>query len=230
MLSFYPRGPMTVLTLRQSSCPGAAARRAAVLGARISAFVVIFFLASASFSFLPVSLAQNPERGADLRPCTTGAQESGDGKKPANPRKKNAAQEKTNSGAACLEVHSSSLDVQEHVQSFVRDQKWHVGDEQIGEAFLSFSMALTKDDLLGYATPDAAAAHVQWRSGKVVVLVKTADLADGFVRIIVGAHFEGFGESDDSFAMQRASWNLASNGKLEALLISGLQAHYRADH
>ena len=135
-----------------------------------------------------------------------------------------------NAGTACLEVHSTSLDVQEHVQSFVREQKWHVGDEQIGEAFLSFNMALAKEDLLGYTMPDAAAALVQWRSGKVVVLVKTSDLSDGYARTIVSAHFEGFGESDDAFAMQRASWTLLSNGKLEAILISGLRAHYRTDH
>ena len=169
-----------------------------------------------------------PEVG--VRPCAPGSQEADGEQKPAKTKKKNAGQAKTNSGVACLEVHFSSLDVQEHVQAFVRTQKWHVGDEQIGEAFLSFSMALTKDDLLGYTTPDAAVAHVQWRSGKVVVLVKTADLADGYARTIVSAHFEGFGESDDVFAMQRASWTLLSNGKLEAMLISGLRAHYRTDH
>jgi hypothetical protein len=91
-------------------------------------------------------------------------------------------------------------------------------------------MALTKEDLLNYAKPDGAAEHVKWRSGKVIVLVKTADLADGYARAIVSAYFEGFGESDDAFAMQRASWMLHSNGNLEAALIGGLQAHNRAAH
>jgi len=179
---------------------------------------------------VPDSAQQNPAPAIAVRPCAPGSQDAGGGQKPAKTKKKRAGQAETDAGSACLEVHSSSLDVQERVQAFVREQKWHVGEEQIGEAFLSFSMALTKDDLLGYAKPDAGAEKVQWRSGKVVVLVKTADLNDGYARTIVSAHFEGFGESDDAFAVQRSSWTLKSNGKLEAIVINGLQAHYRAAH
>jgi hypothetical protein len=223
---------MKMLAFPSASSPNArAATRCPVLfRKRISGSMAVLFLIVSWCTFLPVSARQNPEQGVAIRPCTAGARESDDGKKPARAKKKNAGQTETNAGTACLEVHSTSLDVQEHVQSFVREQKWHVGDEQIGEAFLSFNMALAKEDLLGYTMPDAAAAHVQWRSGKVVVLVKTSDLSDGYARTIVSAHFEGFGESDEAFAMQRASWTLLSNGKLEAILISGLRAHYRTDH
>jgi len=91
-------------------------------------------------------------------------------------------------------------------------------------------MALSKEELLDYATPDPANERVEWRSGKAVVLVKTADLRDGYARTIVTAHFEGFGEPQDTFAMKRESWTLRSNGKLEATLTSALEAHNRAHH
>jgi hypothetical protein len=81
----------------------------------------------------PGSLRQSPAPEVGVRPCAPGSQEADGGQKPAKTKKKNAGQAKTNSGKACLEVHFSSLDVQEHVQAFVREQKWHVGDEQIGE-------------------------------------------------------------------------------------------------
>lgn len=184
---------------------------------------------SSSFATLSVSARQSADAPAGVRACNAQETDAGGGKKPVN-RKKGKGQTETNMGEACVEVHSASLDVQEQLQAFVRKQKWRAGEEEIGESFWSFSMALSKEELLDYATPDPANERVEWRSGKAVVLVKTADLRDGYARTIVTAHFEGFGEPQDTFAMKRESWTLRSNGKLEATLTSALEAHNRAHH
>jgi hypothetical protein len=94
---------------------------------------------------------------------------------------------------------------------------------------LSFSVALGKEELLGYTTLDSTTKRVEWRSGKAVVLVRSTDLNGGYTRTIVTAHFEGFGVAEDSFAMKRESWTLSSNGRLEAMLTDALQSHFRGD-
>jgi hypothetical protein len=191
-------------------------------------FLVWLFLAVLTLT-LPGSAQQISDRKWGVRPCKVIDSEAAAGKKSTKQQKRNAGQGATSSGTGCLEVRSSTLAVQENLQAFVRGQKWRAGDEEIGESFLSFSVALSKGELLGYTTLDSTTERVQWRSGKAVVLVRTSELSDGYTRTIVRAHFEGFGDSDDSFAMKRASWTLSSNGRLEATLIEALQAHFRGD-
>lgn len=196
----------------------------------ISPSIFVLLLLGLLALILPTSAQQSTRSEATVRPCKVTGQEADAEKKPAKRKKKNAVQAETNSGNACLEVHSTSLDVQEHLQSFARDQKWRVGNEAVGESFWSFSMTLKQEDLLGYTKADSATERVQWRSGRAVVLVKTTELGDGYTRTTVSTRFEGFGESDDKFAMKRASWTLSSNGRLESTLIGALQTHFRADH
>jgi hypothetical protein len=170
----------------------------------------------------------NSKREANVRPCTM--RESGGltTKKPVKRKAKSSGS--ANPGEACLEVRSSSLSLQEELQSFVREQKWRVGDEDIGESFWSFSVVLSKEELLDYAKPDSTSERVQWSGGKAIVSVRTTELNDGYTRATVSGHFEGFGEPGDTLAIQRASWTLISNGKLEAKLTHALQAHFGSPH
>jgi hypothetical protein len=191
--------------------------------------IVVQFLFAAIVPIALVSAQQNPAHDGSVRPCKILNQGDVPGKQSTKQKKNDKGHAEANSSTTCVEVHSASLDVQERLQAFVREQKWHVGDEEIGETFLSFSMALSKEELLGYTKPNSATERVQWRSGKAVVLVNTSDLNDGYARTMVSIHFEGFGESDDTFAMKKASWTLRTNGRLETILIGALQAHFRAD-
>ena len=113
--------------------------------------------------------------------------------------------------------------MQERLQAFIRDQKWRVGDEEISDSLWIFSRELNREELLALAKPDPATEKVNWARGKAAVQIRTIDLENGFTRAIVSAHFEGFGEPEDKFAMQRASWKLISTGRLEALLVSALR-------
>jgi hypothetical protein len=175
----------------------------------------------------PASARQSSEQGAhpSVRACKG---EDGKGAEKARGKKKKGAQGEVDSGSACLEIHSPTLDVQEQLQALVRELRWRVGDEEISESLWNFSMELTAEELLGYAKPDATKERMEWRSGKAVVLVKTAELGEGYTRVIVSAQFEGYGELNDALATKRTSWALGSNGKLEARLISGLQARFSA--
>jgi hypothetical protein len=177
----------------------------------------------------PLFAQQSSNSGAIVRPCKPTEEEAKAQKKPLK-RSKKARQAAEDPASACLELHASSLDVQEFLQAFVRKQNWRVGDEEIGESFWSFSMALNDEALLGYANGDSLTERVQWRGGKGVVLVKAAELSDGFTRATVSARFKGFGESEDAFAVKRASWPLASNGKLEAFLVAALETHFHPKH
>jgi hypothetical protein len=231
-LSSNHRGSPASLPLKLTSGQSATAKTRLDfhLVLAISRSAAVQLLVGVSLLILPCSAQQILSGASGVRSCKSLDSRTSAGKKSTKQKKKNAGVEETGSGAGCLEVHSTTLDVQEHLQAFVREQKWRVGDEEIGETFLSFSVALSKEELLGYTTPDTTAKRVEWRSGKAVVLVKTSDLSDGYTRTIVSAHFEGFGDPDDSFAMKRASWTLNSSGRLEATLTSALQLHYRSDH
>jgi hypothetical protein len=207
----------------------AATRLDPPFGLGISRSIFVPLLLAVFVLILPVSARQTPLNDLTVRPCKIADQEAAAGKNPTKQKKRNPEQAEANSGNACLEVHSSTLDVQEHLQSFVREQRWRIGDEQISESLWSFSLELSKEELLGYTKTDSATERVSLRGGKAVVLVKTADLSDGYTRTTVSARFEGFGESDDTFAMKRASWKLTSNGRLESTLIGTLQTHFRAN-
>jgi hypothetical protein len=143
-------------------------------------------------------------------------------------KKKKGAQTERAAGGACLEIHAPALEVQERLQALVRELRWRVGDEEISESLWTFSIGLTAEELLGYAKPDSTMERMEWRSGKALVLVRTTELGDGYTRTVVSTHFEGYGELNDALATQRTSWVLGSNGKLEAGLISGLQARFGA--
>jgi hypothetical protein len=198
---------------------------------RIPPFLAVQLLLAAFVLVLPVSAQQGPVGDSGARPCKLSGQKAPVEKKPAKRKNKNAEQADTNSEKACLEVHASSLEVQEHLQAFVREQRWGAGDEDISEDVWSFSMQLSKQQLLSYTKLDATTERVNWRNGKASVFIQTTELNDGYTRTVVRTYFDGFGESeDDIYAMKRDSWKLPSNGSLEATLIGALHAHFHANH
>ena len=172
-----------------------------------------------------VSAQQTSGSATGVRPCKLQPQETAAGKKPEKHKKGKSAAQQGNAGEACLEVAGSPLEAQERLQAFVREQSWQIGDAEISESSWSFSIDLSDKELVGYTNPDYASQRVTWGRGKAVVLVKTAELGDGFARTTVTTKFEGWGDSDDALAMKRASWTLTSNGRLELELIGALQAH-----
>ena len=157
------------------------------------------------------------------RECKTVSPSS---KKAARKGKKIAAQ--ADLVNACLEIAANSLDVQERLQALVRETRWTVSDEDTDPFFWTFSVQVTKDELVADTQPEPAAEQVDWTGGKARVMVQTSELPGGYTRLTVSANFDGLGESEDKFAPQRASWKLKSNGRLEAALIEALRKRLKA--
>ena len=128
---------------------------------------------------------------------------------------------------SCLEIAAGTLEVQERLQTIVRENRWNLSEEDTDESSWTFSVQLTKDELVADTKPDSAAEQVQWTGGKASVFVQTADLPDGYTRLTIKSRFDGFGESEDKFAPERALWKLKSNGRLEASLIDALRARLK---
>src|ERR1700674_4088392 len=99
------------------------------------------------------------------------------------------------------------------ITSVYQRSKMASRDEEISDSIWMFSRELYREELLAWAKPDHATEKVNWARGRAALQVQTIDLEDGFTRVIVSAYFEGFGEPEDKFAMQRASRKLISTGK-----------------
>ena len=128
---------------------------------------------------------------------------------------------------ACLEVHSTPLDIQEYLQAYAREEKWNIADERVADDTWTFARILEKKHLLSTTKSNSSNSHVAWTSGKALAKVRTEELEDGFTRVSIAAGFVGYGQDSDRFAPQRQSWPLDSNGTLEAQLISALETHFR---
>jgi hypothetical protein len=149
-----------------------------------------------------------------------------DTSKPSKEAKKNR-RKRLGDVDGCLEVRSTTLEVQEYLQAYGREQKWNLGDEHVAEDAWTFTRKLEREELLRYAQNDANTARVNWTSGVAFVQVKTAELEEGFVRVQIAARFQGYGQSLDRFAPQKEFWPLSSNGSLERQLISALEVHFK---
>ena len=131
---------------------------------------------------------------------------------------------------ACLEAKDSPLDIQEFFQSYVRVHAWRFADEEIVADGWIFARALDKDELLQFAKEGRLAGHVTWSEGKAVIRVATHELDDGYTRVEVSAHLQGFGQNVDRFAPARDTWDLDSTGLLEKTLIAALEEHFKSLH
>jgi hypothetical protein len=175
------------------------------------------------------SSRQSPDVTASYRACSIATPETAVPLK--SKRKKDIRlQNRGDIAPYCLEVRAPAMDVQGHLQSFVRKLRWAISDEDMNDYLWSFNLALTKDELLSYGHAEPPAERVNWQNGKAVVLIRSIDLGDGYSRSTITAQFTAFGESEDTFAMRRTTWTWASNGKLESLLIAELRHHFQPDH
>ena len=164
------------------------------------------------------------------RPCKASDHGELKPKKPIKQKKHHRVEPQDDTANACMEASGTALHIQERLQTFVREQRWLVSNEDINETTWIFDLGFNKEELLHYANPDPSASRVDWQDGKAAVVIRSWDLGDGYARTIVSAKFQGFGESSDSFATQRSPWTLISNGALEAKIIEGLRASSSATH
>jgi hypothetical protein len=179
---------------------------------------------------LPDSPKHSPPTDADVRPCKV-ATATAKSRKETNRNKQKNVQDTPEAGThACLEAHSTSLDIQEYLQAYTREQKWSIGDERVAEDNWTFTRILESKELLSATKNDSGNSHVTWTSGKALVKVRTEELEGGFTRVSISAGFVGYGQNPDQFATQKQSWPLDSNGALESQLISALETHFRSLH
>ena len=171
---------------------------------------------------------QDSSAPLSARPCKTSDRGDTTPKKPNKQKKHSRPEQQSDTGNACVEAAGSAIHIQEQLQSFVRQQRCLVSNEDVSETTWTFDVGFNKEQLLQYANPDSSSERVNWQDGKAAVVVRSWDLGDGFARTIVSAKFQGFGESSDAFATQRSPWILISNGSLEAKIIEGLRTRFPA--
>ena len=146
----------------------------------------------------------------------------------AKPQKKSKHPIAPEPPPACLELKGEAIEVQEFLQSVVREFQWRVGESRASEDTWSFLRYLDADELEKYADTKVLVEPVQFTGGKVAVVVRTQEVGDGYVRVQVSTHFQGNGKSSDKFSGQPASvWPLNSKGILEQELISALQTRFK---
>jgi hypothetical protein len=201
------------------------------LAHQFSYFAAFIFLFSCSFERQAAAQApadQTADRTAVVRPCPTLPVNSKPARKEKTKRK--GAADSNEAPPACLEAKASSLDIQEFLQSFIREQKWSIGEEKVAEDAWTFFRYLDKDELLRFADVGPFAGRVNWTEGKAFVKVNTVDAGGGFTRVLITARFEGHGQNADLFAPPQESWKLTSNGSLEKSLVSSLETHFQSLH
>jgi hypothetical protein len=129
---------------------------------------------------------------------------------------------------ACLEVKGEALEIQESLQAAVRDLKWRVHENHASEDSWTFVRYLSVEDLEKCADTKVLLEPVEFEGGKAAVVVRTADIGEGFIRVQISAQIQGDGKSVDAVVKQPASsWPLRSKGTLEQELIAALQNRYK---
>lgn len=129
---------------------------------------------------------------------------------------------------ACLEVKGEALEIQETLQAAVRDLKWRVHENHASEDSWTFLRSLNVEELEKYADTKVLIEPVEFEYGKAALLVRTADIGQGFVRVQISAQFQGEGKSSDAVVKQPVtSWPLRSKGALEQELLTDLQSRYK---
>jgi len=196
-------------------------------------FLLPFLLLPLALSLEKRACAQAPEDGsanpaAMVRPCAV--RPTGSKLYRKNKTKGKSVATPPEFPLACLEAKDSPLNIQEFFQSYVRVQAWRFAEEEIVADGWIFARALDKDELLQFAKEGRLAGHVTWSEGKAVIRVSTRELDDGYTRVQVSAHLQGFGQNVDRFAPARDTWDLDSTGLLEKTLIEALEGHLKSLH
>ena len=199
---------------------------------RATSLLALTALGMVIVGIVPNVAAGRQDSSAPLgtRPCKASDHGELKPKKPIKQKKHRRTEQQDDTANACMEASGTALHIQEQLQSFVREQRLLVSNEDINETTWTFDVGFNKEELLHYASPDSSSSRVDWQDGKAAVVIRSWDLGDGYARTIVSAKFQGFGESSDSFATQRSPWPLISNGTLEAKIIEGLRTPSSATH
>lgn len=179
--------------------------------------VVLYML-----SWVTQSPQDAPPAKTTIRSCPDSWNDTSHGKKASSGKKKSAPRR----SGACIELAVSPLDVQEHLQSYSRHENWGITDDQLTQDSWTFSLELTKEELLRDTVAESNPKRVQWTSGSVRVLITTFQLPDGFARTTVRAMFRGYGKADDQFAPQKEFWDLESSNAFEAGIVSELRRRF----
>jgi hypothetical protein len=187
---------------------------------------MIFLLAIALTWLLAAPAQQNPAPKPVFRPCANSWNDSGTNTKKNRP--KSSKRETPPETGACIELAFSALEIQEYLQSHARNEQWKISGDQMTEDSWTFSLELSKEELLRDISDVAKNNRVEWTAGTVRVHVNTARLPDGYTRTIIRASFRGYGRSLDQFAPQKEYWELESNNNLENSVVSAIQAHFGA--
>ena len=128
----------------------------------------------------------------------------------------------------CVEVKGQELEVQEFLQNVVRERAWKVAANRASEDTWSFVCYLSPIELEQFADTKVLLEPVEFSDGKAAVVVRTSDLADGYVRVQISAHFQGEGKSTDQATPQpTTSWTMNTKGALEQELVKALQTSYK---
>jgi hypothetical protein len=176
-------------------------------------------------------LSQNPEAKSSVaagnsRACTVNPVLESTSKSKSTKKSKHAIAPEPL--PACLELKGEPIEVQEFLQSVVREFQWKVGESHATEDTWSFVRYLNDEELEKYADTKVLVEPVQFTGGKVAVLVRTQDAGDGYVRVQISAHFQGNGKSTDKFSGQPGTvWPLNSKGIMEQELIGALQTRFK---
>jgi hypothetical protein len=129
---------------------------------------------------------------------------------------------------ACLEMKGEALETQETLQAVVRDLKWQVHENHVSEDSWTFVRSLNVEELENYADTKVLLEPVEFEYGKAALMVRTADIGQGFVRVQISAQIQGEGKSADTVVKQPvSSWPLRSKGTLEQELIAALRGRYK---
>jgi hypothetical protein len=193
---------------------------------RPSILLVIWFTCFGFTTVRTREIQQNSSPSAITRACSANPVLGPSGKKqPAHKTKHPLPPEPP---PACLEVKGEALEIQETLQALVRDLKWRVHENHASEDSWTFVRSLNVEELEKYADTKVLLEPVEFEYGKAALLVRTADLGQGFVRVQISAQFQGEGKSSDAVVKQPVtSWPLRSKGTLEQELIAALRSRYK---
>jgi hypothetical protein len=187
---------------------------------------MIFLLVSALAWLSTTSAQQSPAAKPVVRACADSWNDPRSNTKKNRP--KNSRKGTPPESGACAELVSSTLEIQEYLQSYARAQQWKITADQMNEDSWTFSLEIDKDELVRDTTDDSKKKRVEWTAGVVRVHVNTAQLRDGYSRTIVRARFRGYGRPADQFAMEKEYWDLDSNNNFENSVVTALRTHFAA--
>jgi hypothetical protein len=189
-------------------------------------FEMIFLLLGALAWLSTTPARQSPAPKPLVRPCADSWNDSGSNTKKNRP--KSSRNHPAKEAGACIELAFSTLDIQEHLQSYARTQQWKITGDQMTEDSWTFSLELDKEELLRDITEESKGKRVEWIGWTVRVHVNTAQLPDGYARTIIRANFRGYGRNMDQFAMHQEYWELDSNSNFESSIVTVLRTHFAA--